>query len=217
MIVKNLELDKDFDVGEDGIEQISLAVIDLDSDKVDLNSISSKVCDYIECIQTAIVFGYTALETFANLSIPEGYRYNTRNNYKGTTEVFDKKAIERWVSLKVKFQFILKEVYKTKKPELQKWWGHFLNLEKYRNDIIHQKSINNTSFYKTYFKRTIYSICESPVSIIKFFYQAHAENNRTNPLWPWLVNEQNYFPITEFNSKNFEVIGNLYEGIKKKK
>lgn len=32
-IVRDLGLDKDFDVGEDGIEQISLAVIDLSSDK----------------------------------------------------------------------------------------------------------------------------------------------------------------------------------------
>lgn len=32
-IVKELELDKDFDVGEDGVEQISLAVIDLNGNK----------------------------------------------------------------------------------------------------------------------------------------------------------------------------------------
>ena len=29
-------------------------------------------------------------------------------------------------------------------------------------------------------------------------------------------NEQNYFPITEFDPKNFVVIGNLFEGVKKK-
>ena len=103
--------------------------IELSPDKADLNDISSKVCDYIECIQTAIVFGYTALETFANLSIPEKYKYKTRNNYKETKEVYNKEAIERWISLKVKFQFILKGVYNTKKLELQSWWGYFLNLE----------------------------------------------------------------------------------------
>jgi len=190
--------------------------IELELNKVDLNKISSRVCDYIECIQSAIVFGYTALETFANLSIPEKYTYEIRNNSKGTTEIYDKKAIERWVSLRIKFQSILRQIYKTKKPESQKWWGHFSNLEKYRNDIIHQKSINTTNFYKTYFKKTIFSICESPVPIIRFFYHAHAENNRTNPIWPWLVNEENYFPITtQYDSRNFEVIGNMYDGIKK--
>ena len=184
--------------------------------KAFLNGISSRVCDYIECIQTAIVFAYTALETFANLSIPDEYTYETRNSSKGIKEIYDKKAIERWLSLKVKFQYILKEIYETKKPESQKWWGHFSNLEKYRNDIIHQKTINSTSFYKAYFKKAIFPVCESPVSIIRFFYEAHAENNRTNPIWPWLVNEKNYFPInTQYDSRRFEVIGNVHEGIKK--
>ncbi len=184
--------------------------------KAFLNGISRKVCDYIECIQTAIVFGYTALETFANLSIPDDYSYETRSNNKGIIEKYDKSAIERWLSLKVKFQYVLKEIYSTVKPESQDWWGHFSNLEKIRNDIIHQKTINSTSFYKTYFEKTIFQICESPVSVIKFFYEAHAKNNSTNPIWPWLINEKNYFPInTQYDSSKFEVIGNIHEGINK--
>jgi hypothetical protein len=32
------------------------------------------------------------------------------------------------------------------------------------------------------------------------------------------VNEKNYFPVTtEYDANNFEVIGNAYEGIKKRK
>lgn len=186
-----------------------------DKNKPSLNERSSRVCDYIEHIQTAIVFGYTALETFANLSIPDDYTYSSRNNAKGTMEVYDKKAIERWLSLNIKFQYILRDIYKTKKPASQRWWGLFSKLEKYRNDIIHQKTINSTKLYKEYFKTTVFSICESPVSIIKFFYKAHAENNRTNPIWPWLVNEKNYFPLnTEYDSSKFEVIGNRHEGLK---
>lgn len=184
--------------------------------KAFLNEISSKVCDYIECLQTAILFGYTALETFANLSIPDEYTYETTNDSKGIKEIYDKAAIERWLSLKTKFQHILKEIYQTKKPESQNWWGHFSDLEEYRNDIVHQKSINSTSFYKAYFKKSIFQVCESPLSVIKFFYEAHAENNRTNPIWPWIVNDKNYFPINaQYDSKDFEVIGNVYEGIKK--
>ncbi len=185
--------------------------------KTFLNKISSKVCDYIECLQTAIVFGYTALETFANLSIPDEYTYETINDSKGVKETYDKTAIERWLSLKTKLQYILKEIYQTKKPESQNWWGHFSNLEEYRNDIIHQKSINSTSFYKAYFRKTVFQAGESPLSVIKFFYEAHAKNNRTNPIWPWLVNDKNYFPINaQYDSQGFEVIGNVYEGIKKK-
>jgi hypothetical protein len=184
--------------------------------KTFLNRVSSKVCDYIEHVQTAVVFAYTALETFANLSIPEGYLYHTKNKSKGIREIYDKEAIERWLSLKVKVQHILREIYGTEKVERQKWWGHFSNLERYRNDIIHQKTINSTGFYKEYFKASVFEACESPLPIIKFFYEAHAKNNRTNPIWPWLVDEKNYFPInTQYDSQNFEVIGNMYEGIKK--
>ena len=184
--------------------------------KTFLNRVSSTVCDYIEHVQTAVVFAYTALETFANLSIPEGYSYHTENKSKGIRETYDKEAIERWLSLKIKIQHILREIYCTKRVEHQKWWGHFSNLEKYRNDIIHQKTITSTSFYKEYFKIAVFQSCESPLPIIKFFYEAHAENNRTNPIWPWLVNDKNYFPVSvQYNSSNFEVIGNLHEGIKK--
>ena len=184
--------------------------------KAFLNRVSSIVCDYIEQLQTAVVFAYSALETFANLSIPQGYLYHTKNKSKGITETYDKVAIERWLSLKVKVQHILREIYDTEKVERQKWWGHFSNLERYRNDIIHQKAIKSTTFYREYFKRTIFQACESPLPIIKFFYEAHAEHNRTNPIWPWLVNEKNYFPVSiQYDSRNFEVIGNVYEGIKK--
>ncbi len=189
----------------------------IDEDKKTfLNRVSSAVCDYIEHVQTSVVFAYTALETFANLSIPEGYLYQTENKSKGVKETYDKNAIERWLSLKVKVQCILKEIYETKKVERQKWWGHFSDLERYRNEIIHQKTIHSTSFYKKYFKTSVFLACECPLPIIKFFYEAHADKNRTNPIWPWLVNEKAYFPINaRYDSQSFEVIGNVYEGIEK--
>lgn len=165
--------------------------------KAFLNRVSGTVCDYIEHVQTAIVFAYTALETFANLSIPEEYSYQSENKSKGIKEVYNKEAIERWLSLRVKLQYILSDIYKTEKLERQKWWGHFSNLERYRNGIIHQKTINSTSLYKEYFKKTVFQACESPLLIIKFFYETHAENNSTNPIWPWLVNDKNYFPVND--------------------
>ncbi len=181
-----------------------------------LNRVSKTVCDYIEYIQTSIVFAYTALETFANLSIPDGYTYKVENKSKGIVEIYNKEAIERRLSLKIKLQYILRQIYDTEKLEDQKWWGYFSNLERFRNDIIHQKTINSADFYKDYFNKTIFQICETPLPIIQFFYEAHAEHNSTNPIWPWLVNKKNYFPINvQYNAKGFEVIGNVYEGIDK--
>jgi hypothetical protein len=195
-------------------------VLDLDKMNGDrkemMNSASSLVCDYLEKIQTSIVFGYTALEAFVNLSIPENYTYTTEKNNKGISEHFDKKAIERWMPLKIKIKNILTDIYRTKKIEGQKWWGHFLSLEQYRNDIIHQKSISHTEFYKVYFKQNIFNVCKSPNEVIRFFHNSHAEDNRTNPIWPW-IEGANSLPInTSYDSSKFEVVGNMYEGIKKK-
>jgi len=122
--------------------------------KTFLNRVSSTICDYIEHVQTSVVFAYTTLETFANLSIPNDYIYQVENKSKGIKEIYDKEAIERRLGLKVKLQYILREIYDSEKLESQRWWGHFSNLESYRNDIVHQKTITDTSFYKKYFKRT---------------------------------------------------------------
>lgn len=183
-----------------------------------LNEKSRDVCDYIESIQNSIVFAYTALETFTNLSIPEDYIYEVQVKTKGIKELYDKEAIERWIALKDKLLYILPNVYGNKKPDKEKSWSYFVKLENYRHDIIHQKSINSTEFYKTYFRRDIFDVCNSAEKIIRFFYKQNAEKNRTNPLWPWMINSENYFPVTySFDSQNFEVIGNLYEGYRKRK
>lgn len=149
------------------------------------------------------------------LVFPKIIRTKQKSSRKGIVEKWDKSAIERWLSLKIKFQYVLKEIYQTSKPESKNWWSHFSSLEKLRNDIVHQKTINSISFYKAYFNKTIFQICSSPISVIKFYYEANAKNNSTNPLWPWLINEKNYFPINnQYDSKNFKVDGNIYEGIK---
>ncbi|EAH4080943.1 hypothetical protein EDX86_04630, partial [Listeria monocytogenes] len=62
---------------------------------------SKLIYDYITIVQQAIVFGYTSLETFTNLSIPTSYEYSVTNN-KHVKEIYDKNAIERWISLSEK-------------------------------------------------------------------------------------------------------------------
>lgn len=181
-----------------------------------MHNISSLSCDYLENIQTSIVFEYTALEAFVNLSIPDDYIYTAEKNSKGILESYDKKAIERWLPLKTKISNILTEIYQTKKVENQKWWALLLNLESYRNDIIHQKSISHTEFYKDYFKERIFKTCQLADSIIQFFHDAHADKNKTNPIWPW-TESMSTLPVNHsYDSSSFEVVGNRYEGIKKK-
>lgn len=108
------------------------------------------IYDYITLTQQAIIFGYTALETFTNLSIPDSYKYE-KTNHKGILEIYDKKSIERHICLKEKISEILVHIYKTKSIKKQKFWNDFIEFEKYRHEIIHQKSIDHSEFYRKYF------------------------------------------------------------------
>lgn len=167
--------------------------------------------DYIEAIQTSLVFSYTALEAFANLSIPSDYEYEQKVENKGIVEVYDKQAIEKWVSLKIKISKILVEIYEADDISRQPLWSHFVKLEQYRHDIIHQKSIDRVEFYKTYFNKDIFKVCSCAEEIIDFFYKEHGKRNASNPLWPWLVNKQNHFPLKKYISGEFERGGSIYD------
>ena len=181
-----------------------------------INAISSDVYDYIEEIQSSIVFAYTALEAFANLSVPSSYVYNAQKNSKSIIETYDKEAIERWLSLKVKIKDILPSIYKTKVVTKQKWWGQFVTLEEYRNEIIHQKSIGTTEFYKVYFKESIFNIIGCVEAVISFFYVSHRDNGKTNAVSPWLLDHTD-IPAMEYQQDRFKVVGNVHQGIIHKK
>lgn len=183
-------------------------------DKKENIIIKSKIVyDYIESVQSAIVFGYTALEAFSNISIPENYLYKPEKSSKGIVEIYDKEAIERWIPLKTKIGEILVDVYKTKNIKLTNLWNQFLQVEEFRNEIIHQKTINSTDFYKKYFKKDFFELCKIFELIIKFYFNERENKTMTNPIWPWVINTENEFPVSKnYNPANFEVKGNIYEG-----
>jgi hypothetical protein len=185
--------------------------------KIFISERSSEICNYIEQIQISIVFSYSAVEAFSNISIPDNFKYAYKKNKKCDEEILDKSTIERWIPLKDKIGRILPDIYKVKKPTLKKWWSDFIQLENLRHNIIHQKSIDSTEFYKKYFQENIFTICSSAFTVIKYFYDETAKQNRTHVMWPWLSTDKSELPISfEFDSLNVEVIGNLFEGIKNK-
>lgn len=167
--------------------------------------------DFIEIVQTCIVFSYTSIEAFVNLSIPDNYEFEQRIENKGITEKYDKTAIERWIPLKTKLSKILVDIYDTDDITKKPIWNHFVKLEQYRHDIIHQKSIDRVEFYKSYFNSDIFKICSCAEEIIDFFYKQHAKKNASNPLWPWLINKENHFPTTKYNAASFEKKGSIYD------
>lgn len=170
---------------------------DINNNKVDeLWKNCTLVSDYIELMQTSIVFGYTALEAFANISIPDEYIYISKPNSKGIREQLDKQAIERWLRLQDKLAIVLPDIYQSNKLTAQKYWSHFLLLEEHRNNIIHQKSIDRTSFFVEYFKPKIFEVLKTPEKIIRFYHDVNIIKNsveaRTNLMWPWLEGVMSY-------------------------
>ena len=164
------------------------------------------VYEYIESIQTSIVFGYTAIEAFINLSIDDEYKYMNKNS-KGITEVYDKKAIERWLSLQVKISEVLSEIYECKSIKQDKIWNKFLQFEERRNQIIHQKSIDVNSFYKEYFEHEIFELCGVPQKVMQFFFEKGKEKEVTNALWPVVDPNCDMAIFKGPNAKFIEYIG----------
>jgi len=185
-------------------------------DKIELfKRRSTEVCNYIELIQTSIVFTYTTLEAFSNLSIPEEFFYIQKVKNKGIDERYDKEAIEKWINLTTKLNNILPDIYRTKKLQETNLWSYFIKLEKLRHEIIHQKSIDRTELYKVYFNNDIFKVSSIGEEIIKYFYN-NQKLRISNPLWPWVIGEEKEFPIFKADPKRFEVVGNIHDGIKKK-
>lgn len=133
-------------------ERIDNVISNQDGDRKEQIINRSKIMyDYIEFIQSSIVFGFTVLEAFVNLSIPEGYEYKFENN-KGVIEVYNKEAIERWLPI----------FYNTKPIKSINLWNMYCSFEEHKNEIIHQKSIAHTNFYKKNFKKQIFELCSTP-------------------------------------------------------
>lgn len=172
---------------------------------------SKLLYDYIETVQSCIVFSYTAVEAFANLSIPDNFEYKQHMPSKGIYELYDKHAIERWIPLKTKIGSILVDIYKTDDIKKKSIWNYFMKLEQYRHDIIHQKSIDIVEFYKVYLNPDIFKVCESAHVIIDFFHTHGQKQMSSSPLWPWIINKQNHFPMQLYDAVNIEVTSNIYE------
>ena len=107
--------------------------------KIIINENVSTIYDYLEEIQTSIVFSYKSLESFCNESIPDEYVYKKTNN-KGIVEHYSKERIERWIPTSEKLSDILPEIFKCDSPTKEEYWSYFKNLERLRNEIIHSKS-----------------------------------------------------------------------------
>lgn len=101
--------------------------------------------DYLESICASVVFAYSALEAFANEVIPDEHTFKRERQDKKCIETYNKHQIERHLSLDVKLDKILPEIFKAKSPKGKKIWDKYIELKKLRDRIIHLKSIDRKS------------------------------------------------------------------------
>jgi len=110
-------------------------------------SFSSEVdaLDYIERMIESIVLAYSAIEAFANESIPNDFVYARHKNSEVLLEASSKEMIERHVSTDEKLTAVLPEVLGCKSPKGTHCWQNYRQLKDARDRIIHMKTEDRKS------------------------------------------------------------------------
>jgi hypothetical protein len=121
----------------------------------------------------------------SNAAIPEGFEIE-KTNEKGIKETWTKENIERWMSTSQKTGEILPSILNSGDIKKEAFWVHFKDLEKLRNELIHQKTINSgtkldSDIYKKLINPNVFGKIKSAISVIKYYYD--------------LDNSHPYFPL----------------------
>ncbi|MBX2968276.1 MAG: hypothetical protein KF803_02810 [Cyclobacteriaceae bacterium] len=153
-------------------------VLNIDNDQKPL------LFDYLEEIQTSVIFSYIAIEGFANAVIPENFQHD-RINERGIKETWNKQNIERWMSTSEKVGVILPKIINSGDIKIQPFWSDFKGLEVLRNDIVHQKTIDrgtklDPGIYAQMLGDKIFQTISSSIKVIDFFYKV----DNAHPYFP---------------------------------
>lgn len=160
-------------------------------DEIELQS--KLIYDYIDKIQSAIIFGYTALESFINTSIPHDFTYKGYNPTRKEYQIYNKHEIERFIKMKVKVNVIMPKIFSV--PKLNEQMQEtFLEFKSLRDNLIHLKSNEQNEFYKNYFNYDIFEKLDISKKIIIYFINNRKGKNVTNKSWPWIEEIENDIP-----------------------
>jgi hypothetical protein len=83
----------------------------------------SQLFDFLEDSISHSVFAFTALEAFANESIPNDFKYTFKAEKDGEEKVYVKDEIERKINLDEKLHIILPNIYNVLSRKGKKVWG----------------------------------------------------------------------------------------------
>lgn len=101
--------------------------------------------DYIERMIEAIVLAFSAIEAFANESIPADFVYARHKRSKVLLEAANKETIERYSTIDEKLTSVLPEVLGCTSPKGMRCWQDYKQLKDARDRIIHMKTEDRKS------------------------------------------------------------------------
>lgn len=96
--------------------------------------------DFFELFIAEVIFSFTAIEAFANESIPPSFTYSWKNSKE--VKQLSRADIERFVQLDEKLKRVLPEAHNVKSPAGTKAWQGFKELKAVRDRVVHMKSID---------------------------------------------------------------------------
>jgi len=164
--------------------------------KIEIKSADTdKLYDYFEEIVTGLTFSFIAVEAMANAAIPSDYVYEVINE-RGIKEAWPKESIERWMSTSTKVSDILPLILNAGNIKKEIFWTKFKELESLRNDIVHQKTIENgtqldSGIFTKLMNPKIFTIVRSSIDVINYFHK--------------IDNAHPYFPLG-FGIARFKVV-----------
>jgi hypothetical protein len=146
--------------------------------------------DLIQKRMIAIVFAYTALESFANETIPDHFVFRGKNRDKNRTEKYreyTKEQTER-LSLDIKLGEVLPKIFNLDNPKGGTIWKKYLLLKGVRDRIIHMKSKDRRSLipgeeniWKELLSQSFPNVAIEANEVIGFYLSSIGEKDR--PLW----------------------------------
>lgn len=101
--------------------------------------------NYIERMIESIVLSFSAIEAFANESIPADFVYARHKSSEILVEAANKETIERFLSLDEKLTSVLPEILGCKSPKGTRCWRDYRELKDARDRIIHMKTEDRKS------------------------------------------------------------------------
>ena len=149
--------------------------------------------DLVQMRMVAIVFAYTALESFANESIPDHFIFRSKRRDKKCTEEYTKEQAER-LSLEIKLYEVLPEIFNLPSPKGSAIGYRYKSLEKLRDRIIHMKSkdrkslvLGEENIWKELLDQSSPNVAIEAKEIIGYYLDSLDEDNK--PRWykefPW--------------------------------